>query len=189
MSVGTSTALIIGAGIAAGSQIASSHNASSAATNAAKTQADSAAKAQQVASDQFAQAKAAEQPYLQAGANAAGTLGGLMGPSAGRPAYVRPVQPPPMSNGMSGGPGPNVGAPVATGMATGPGPAGSNVSMGSIAPTPQPMVTLRGPDGSVQSVPASQAGHYVSLGATVVPSVQPQPQTMGAMIPRGGLSA
>lgn len=76
-------AAITAAAIMAGSALAGGAMAANASKNAAKTQAQSAERAQQVNADMFRQQQQMQQPYMNLGNGAASMLGRLMGSPAG----------------------------------------------------------------------------------------------------------
>lgn len=93
------TATLIGMAIAKGvSEYAAAKKTSSAAKKAAETQATGTQQALDFAKQMWGVQQNAQQPYLQAGGQAAGLLGGLMTPQ-GAPGAYRPGQnyaPPPL---------------------------------------------------------------------------------------------
>ena len=163
MSVATSTALIIGAGVAAGTSVAAAKMGSNAAHDAANTQVNASNQArtyQQQATQQAQQliqqgqagiqrAPTYTAPGVIAG-SARSALSKAMGLGAmpgGQPASQTPYQP--QQTSSAGGQFGYV-AP----------PAGSGGSSG--------LVQMRAPNGQMASVPSDQVPHYQTLGAQVV---------------------
>ncbi len=198
MAVGTATALLIGAGISVGTQVAGAKMQSNAAGKAADQQVASADKGLDLQRQIYDEQKAGMQPYAQFGQQALGSLGSLMG----FPALPPPTPPTGMgANGQSLGPitgnqGPmNMSDPRVQRLAKGGSlvdPGMSDGSIGSMvgqssyrspasgfgAPMQQtqggggsfgpPMVTLMAPTGETQAVPADQAESFIARGARKV---------------------
>jgi len=172
MSVATSTAIIIGSGIAAGTQIYGAHKAASAAKKASEQQQAAAheaiayaepryQQALQIAQQQAELGRAGLQPYNAAGTSSMTALTALLGlPAAASgggmnratamppPGSAGPLQPPYTRPGGGGPPGTPTGA-VAVPRA---GMTGATVM-------------LRAPTGQVQAVPADHVDFYLARGA------------------------
>lgn len=181
MPIATTTALLIGAGISAGTQAYGAHKAASAAKEAAKTEAGAA----QAAQDKLAPIMA---PYVNTGAQAMTTLGGLMGLGGGGPmggppaAGAAPLVPPQNPYTARGLTGPQAG----TQGAAPPGYTGDYRSQHAPTSDPQQaamqqsqssysgqngapqLVRVQSPDGEVRMVPQQQADFFKSRGATIL---------------------
>lgn len=192
MPIATTTALLLGAGIAGATSLGAAKMASGAAKDAAQTQSDSADKALALQAQIYQQQRADTLPFLNR-ANAAGdTLSALMGlgggggqlapaqtnllggPARGGQMFTPETMPPRGSSAGSmlnpNGPG-FVPVPPETSHAPGGNWSGDStqstygsVAHGGFGGT----VTLRAPDGSVKDVPWDQAQHFIQLGAVRV---------------------
>lgn len=166
MSVATSTAIILGTTIGAGSSIAGAAIASHSAKNAAKTQAASADKALALEREQYQQQQQNLAPYRGLSA----VLPQLMGragqgvTSTGWGQYQAPTSTGnPFASLYQGGQSQPPSPPM--GHAFTPTPDG-----GQVGGQPGGLVTLRAPDGTTQQVPQAQVPHFLSRGATMVSS-------------------
>jgi len=172
-----STAIIIGAGIAAGSQVGGAIVASKANKKAAELQAGSTDKALEEQKRQYEQTRADtermyqqqrtdEAPYLGLGAGAVGALQYGLGltPPATKPVAPQPTLPGAPIPGPTTPPVRPTGPPQgALGRFAG-GPQGSGLPPGSTGTG----VPMRAPNGQMKSVPPDQVAHYTEMGAQVV---------------------
>lgn len=165
MSVGTSTALLIGAGITAGTQVVGDVMSAHASKDAAKTQSDAAQQAASYSQQQTKQAmdyinglRSAAQPGT-ANSGAYATLSRLTGGAA------------PMGTS-----GPSAAYPNLFGAAApstpNAAPMGLGGYLGSLATAPAggaaAQVTLMDDNGVRRQVPRDQAQRYIAQGARVV---------------------
>jgi hypothetical protein len=177
--VATGTALLIGAGLAAGSQVAGAAMQSHAAGNAAESQERSAHEALELQREMYQQRRTDLQPYMASGAAANTTLSQLMGlgtpqaaaaPATGLPA-PRPVPVPTPEQFASGS---QRGIPRdMSGRTTGPIRLDDwrelrNAQYGATHQNASGYVQLRSPDGHTSQVPVDQVDHYLQRGATRV---------------------
>lgn len=192
MAMATGTALLIGAGISAATQLWGAHKASEASEEAAGQQVQASNEAMNVNRDVYNTQMSGMQPYTNIGNQAVGSLGALMGftPTAagGAAAWAPPAAQP--TGGMAGGPvqpGSGVSTPRPStsqegayapppntsiyNPTSGPPPMGHMAAPGGGTfiqghPSGQTMVTLRAPTGEVSQVPEAHAQHFIDLGAT-----------------------
>lgn len=195
MPIGTTAALLIGAGIASGTQLAGAKMASGAAKDASKIQSEAGREALALQRQMYEQGRQDALPWLRTGQEAITTLGALSGLGGG-------------GGGLGGQTGmlspttadKNAGQPVAY-----RGPGGTSlkpISSDPSVPTPDlqfrrdqggvyamPLgmlgagqqfqtpaqaatsssyVQLKAPTGEVGQVPADQVAHYLAQGATRV---------------------
>lgn len=173
MCVGTTTAIAIGAGAAAAGSITAAKIGSNAASNAAATQSASADKAMGVQNQVYQDQKVAQAPYQQLGQQALGRLSG-MAPST---ASFNP------QNYAQGAPKPQMGSMASMGQQAPPpsmpqqqiqpmgqpaaaaAPGLMNAATQAMQGATGPMVSLRGPDGSVKQFPAGQADQIIQAFA------------------------
>lgn len=170
-----STAIIIGAGIAAGSQVVGGVVASKANKKAAELQAESTQKALDEQKRQYdttradtermyQQQRTDEAPYLGLGAGAVGALQYGLGLTPPTPTAPKPTLPGAPIPGPTTPPVRPAGPPQgALGRFSG-GPQGSGLPSGSTGSG----VPMRAPNGQQKMVPPDQVAHYTALGATVV---------------------
>lgn len=179
MAIATGTALAIGGLASAGAGIAGAKMQSSAAKKAAETQQRAADQAMAVQRDVYRDQMAMNQPYVQVGQQAIGTLGRLLGAPEGARFAAPALQPQPIAIPGSGArmssPGSRLGA-VMPQMGQGPAPMSGNPMPQGQNTAPQMsqqgpvfggngMIRLQAPDGSMGEVPAHLADQFIARGA------------------------
>lgn len=189
--IGTTAALLIGAGISAGTQAYAAHKASGAAKDAAKTQVEASDKALDLQRDMYNQNRADQEPYRNVGSQAITTLGSLMGLPSGPVGgtskamtlggltegpghfgtdgrYVPPMAPT-VGQAMPrpGAQNPYAGLPPHPDFVTDPARARTASSFAT-GQAGQRMVTVQAPDGETRQVPEHMAERIVAAGGKLV---------------------
>jgi hypothetical protein len=171
MAIATTTALLIGAGISAGTNIASTAMQNRANTKARDQQQQATNQAQGSLDRVYQQTRGDLAPYMNVGSGAMTSLGQMVGLPQ-QPAAPQGAQPPSaMGNMAQGLAGVGTGLLGQMGVGTAKDAKGrlpeivQNVAQ---ARTGSSYVRMRAPNGQMGTVPSDQVPHYQQLGGEVV---------------------